>query len=208
MSSRERMTKVLGCLVLSVTAGAIILRLLQPAPLMDVTAFSLAVAFNPIGQVFETRVPVDRSRWQYIEIHQSGTTSGNAQTLAEACRQQALEPSAYHFVITNGRGAPDGRIQVSQQWTQQKNAPGRRLSRLESSPASTIRICLIGDFSQGPPGSVQLSQLETLLRTLQNRCQIPAENISLMGSTAAPQDQWRLFPLDKLRQALLSNSID
>ncbi len=208
MSSRERMTKVLGALVLSVTAGAIILRLLQPAPLMDVTAFSLAVAFNPIGQVFETRVPVDRSRWQSIEIYQSGTPTGNAQTLAEACRQQALEPSAYHFVITNGRGAPDGRIQVSQQWTQQKDAPGRQLSPLENSARSTIRICLIGDFGQEPPGPVQLSQLETLLRTLQHRCQISAQNISLMGSTSDPQDQWRSFPLDKLRQALMNKSVD
>ncbi len=205
MSSRERMTKVLGFLVLSVTAGAIILRLLQPAPLMDVTAFSLAAAFNPIGQVFETRVPVDGSRWKYIEIHQSGTSSGNAQSLAESCRQKTLGALAYHFVITNGRGGPDGRIQVSQQWTQQKDARGRQLSR---EARSTIRICLIGDFGQGPPGRVQLSQLEALLRSLQQRCQIPAENISLAGSTSGPAGQWRLFPLDKLRRALLSNSID
>ena len=208
MSSRERMTKVLGFLVLSVTAGAIILRLLQPAPLMDVTAFSLAAAFNPIGQVFQTRVPVDGSRWQYIEIHQSGIPSGNAQSLAESYRQKTLGALAYHFVITNGRGGPDGRIQVGQQWTQQKDARRRQLSREASSAASTIKICLIGDFGQGPPGRMQLSQLETLLRSLQLRCQIPAENISLAGSTSRLAGQWRLFPLDKLRQDLLSNSTD
>ncbi len=208
MSSRERMTKVLGFLVLSVTAGAIILRLLQPAPLMDVTAFSLAAAFNPIGQVFETRVPVDGSRWQYIEIHQSGTPSGNAQSLAESCRQKALGALAYHFVITNGRGGADGRIQVSQQWTQQENAGWAGLSRRATSAGSIIKVCLIGDFGQGPPGRVQLSQLEALLRSLQQRCQIPAENISLAGSTSGLAGQWRLFPLGKLRRALLNNSID
>ena len=203
MSSRERMTKVLGFLVMSVTAGAIILRLLQPAPLMDVTAFSLAAAFNPIGQVFETRVPVDGSRWQYIDIHQSGTPSGNAQSLAESCRQKALGALAYHFVITNGRGGGDGRIQVSQQWTQQENAGWAGLSRQPTSAGSTIKVCLIGDFGQGPPGRVQLLQLEALLRSLQQRCQIPAENISLAGSTSGMAGQWRLFPMDKLRRALL-----
>ncbi len=205
MSSRERMTKVLGFLVLSVTAGAIILRLLQPAPLMNVTAFSLAAAFNPIQQVFETRVPVDGARWKYIEIHQSGTPRGNAQSLAELCRQKGLGGLAYHFVITNGSGGPDGRIQVSQQWTEQKDARGRRLSRGPTSGGSIIRICLIGDFREAPPGPVQLSQLATLVRSLQQRCGISARNISL-ASTAAGARQWRLFPLDKLRQELRNNS--
>lgn len=208
MSSRERMTKVLGSLVLSVTAGAIILRLLQPAPLMDVTAFSLAAAFNPIGQVFETQVPVDASRWQYIEIHQSGTPRGNIQSLAEFCRQKALGPLAYHFVITNGRGGPDGRIQVCQQWTQQKDAHEPQFSRGATPVGSTIKICLIGDFSQGSLAPVQLSQLELLLRSLQQRCQIPVQNISLVGSSSAFQGQWRLFPLDKLRLALQDNSTE
>jgi len=47
------MTKVLGCLVLSVTAGAIFLKLLQPVPLLNVTAFSLSAAFTPIQRIFE-----------------------------------------------------------------------------------------------------------------------------------------------------------
>ena len=83
MSSRERMTKVLGCLVLSVTVGAIILGVLQPEPLREVTAFSLSAAFNPIGQIYQTRVPVEASRWDYVVIHQSGSVEGNAQTIAE-----------------------------------------------------------------------------------------------------------------------------
>jgi len=202
------MTKVLGFLVLSVTAGAIILRFLQPAPLVNVTAFSLAAAVNPIGQVFETRVPVDGSRWQYIEIRQSGRDRGNAQILAESCRQKALGELPYHFVITNGRGGADGRIQVSQQWTQQKRAHRAAVSPSAAARGSTIRICLIGDFRQGPPAPAQLSQLVALLRSLQQRCQVPARDICLEGSASGPADQWRFFPLDKLRRALLSNSTD
>ena len=208
MSSRERMTKALGFLVLSVTAGAIILRLLQPAPLMNVPAFSLSAAINPIQQVFETRVPVDGARWQYIAIHQSGSVKGNAQSLAELCRQKGLGRLAYHFVITNGSGGPDGRIQVSQQWTEQKEAGGRRISRRATSQRSIIKICLIGDFREDPTGPLQLSQLATLVRSLQQRCGISARNISLASTAPAGARQWRLFPLDKLRQDLLSNSID
>ena len=208
MSLRERMTKVLGILVLSVTAGAILLRLLQPAPLMNVTAFSLAVAFNPIQQIFETRVPVDSSAWQRIEIHQSGRAKGNARSLAESCRREDFGGLAYHFVITNGRGGPDGRIQVSPKWTQQKDARGRAVNRAAIAGGSTIKICLIGDFGQGKPGRVQLSQLEALVRSLQQRCGISARNISLASRGSAGPGQWRLFPVDKLRQALLSNSTE
>ena len=208
MSSRERMTKALGFLVLSVTAGAIILRLLQPTPLMNVTAFSLAAAFNPIQQVFETRVPVDGSRWQYIEIYQSGRARGNARSLAEFGRQKGLGGLAYHFVITNGSGGPDGRIQVSQQWTEQKEARVGGMSGEGTCESSIIKICLIGDFGKGPPGGVQLSQLAALLRSLQQRCGISLRNISLASSGRPGARQWRLFPLDKLRQDLLSNSTD
>ena len=206
MSSRERMTKVLGLLVLSVTGGAIILRFLQPAPLLNVTAFSLAAAFNPIQQIFETRVPVDAGKWQYIEIHQSGGLKGNARSLAELGRREGLDGSGYHFVITNGRGGPDGKIQVSQQWTEQKAERGYGIGQRVSSAGSTIRICLIGDFQKGSPGPMQLSQLKALLQSLQQRCVIPSRNISLAVSARAGARQWRLFPLAKLRQELQSNS--
>ena len=208
MSSRERMTKVLGCLVLSVTAGAVILRLLQPAPLIDVKAFTLAAAFNPIGQIFDTSVPVQGDRWQYIEIHQSQTPRGSIQSLAEAYRNNALGPLAYHFVITNGRGGPDGWIQVSQQWAQQQSDRGPQVSRWAASAPATIKICLIGDFGQAGPARVQFSQLKLLLRSLQKRCKIPPENISIAGPASSLASQWRLFPVDKLRTALQSNSAD
>ena len=195
MSSRERMTKVLGCLVLSVTAGAIILKLLQPDPLTNVTAFSLSAAFNPIQQIFETRVPVDGSRWQYIVIHQSASTTGKAQTIAESSRRAGINGQGYHFVIDNASAAPDGRIQVSQYWIEQQAVSG----------SSIIRICLIGDFSAVGPGPTQMRQLQALLRSLQQRCQIPSRNISLAGSATTGMSQWRFFPLNELRENLLTN---
>ena len=206
MSSRERMTKVLGLLVLSVTGGAIILRFLQPAPLLNVTAFSLAAAFNPIKQIFETRAQVDADKWQYIEIHQSGEAKGNARSLAEFGRREGLGGSTYHFVITNGHGGPDGRIQVSPQWSEQKAEGGYGIGQGVSSGGSTIRICLIGDFQKGKPGPMQLSQLEALLRILQQRCGIGSKNISLSVSARGGASQWSLFPLAKLRRELQSNS--
>ena len=206
MSSRERMTKVLGFLVLSVTAGAIVLRLLQPAPLINVTAFSLAAAFNPIQQIYQTRVPVDGSKWSYIEIHQSRSAKGNAQLLAQAYRQQGFEGLTYHFIINNGNGSPDGRIQVSQCWTEQTDHLGRSLNTQQLSSPAIIRICLIGDFADTSPAPIQLSQLKALLGSLQQRCQISPANISLASSASAGYGQWRKFPLDDLRQTLLSNT--
>ena len=205
MSSRERMTKVLGCLVLSVTAGAILLRLLQPNPLLNVTAFSLSAAFTPIQQIFETRVPVNGSRWQSIVVSQSGSSSGNAQKLAESSRRSGLEGVGYHFVINNGLGAPDGQIQVSQRWMQQQPENSRPLGHFGDANKSVIRICLIGNFSSVAPRSTQMKQLQALLRSLQQRCRIPLRNISLASSATGGTNQWRFFPVSGLRENLLSN---
>ena len=205
MSSRERMTKVLGCLVLSVTAGAILLKLLQPEPLLNVTAFSLSAALTPIQKVFETRVPVDDSRWQSILVYQSGSADGNAQTIAESSRPKGSNGLGYHFGINNGRGAPDGRIQVSQEWVEQKTDSPHLLGRPGVSRGSAIRICLIGDFSTAPPGPTQIKQLQTLLRSLQHHCRIPSRNISMVSARAARTNQWRLFPLDELRKSMLTD---
>ena len=200
MSSRERMTKVLGCLVLSVTAGAILLKLLQPDPLLNVTAFSLSAAFTPIQRVFETRVPVNGSRWQYILIYQSGSTSGNAQTIAESCRQDRRQELPYHFVINNGYGEPDGRIQVSQRWVEQKPQGPYAVGQAGTVPGAVIKICLIGDFSASGLAPTQMRQLQTLLRSLQQKCQIPSENISLASLNKLGKNQWRLFPSNEIQQ--------
>ena len=205
MSSRERMTKVLGCLVLSVTAGAIFLRMLQPAPLVEITAFSLSAAFNPIQQIFQTRVPVKVESWQQIVIHQSGASKGNAGSLVESRGQYGSGGSPYHFVINNGKGAPDGRIQVSPLWTEQKNGRGLPVGSV-SSAGGVIRVCLIGDFSRWAPGGSQMSQLQALVRILQERCRIPAGRISLASRTALGPGQWRKFPLDELRKNVLAYS--
>ena len=199
MSSRERMTKVLGCLVLSVTAGAIFLKLLQPDPLLNVTAFSLSAAFTPIQRIFETRVPVDGIRWQYVLIYQSGSTTGNAQTIAQSYQQSRRQGLDYHFVINNGHGAPDGRIQVSQQWVEQHP------DSLHLAGGAIIKICLIGDFSSAGPAPTQRKQLQVLLRSLQQQCAIPAGNISLASSGRLGTNQWRMFPLNQLHSNLLTN---
>ena len=200
MSSRERMTKVLGCLVLSVTAGAILLKLLQPDPLLNVTAFSLSAAFTPIQRVFDIGVPVDGARWQYILIYQSGSTSGNAQTIVESYRQERRQELPYHFVINNGYGAPDGRIQVSQRWVEQKSVGPHAIGQAGTVPGAVIKICLIGDFGAAGAEPIQMRQLRTLLRILQQQCQIPSENISLASSGKLGKNQWRLFPLNEIQQ--------
>ena len=205
MSSRERMTKVLGCLVLSVTAGAILLKLLQPEPLLNVTAFSLSADLTPIQKIFETRVLVEDSRWQSILIYQSGSATGNAQTIVESSGRADSKALVYHFVINNGRGAPDGRIQVSQRWVEQKTDSSDLLGRPGASAASAIRICLIGDFSAVAPGPTQTKQLKALLRSLQQRCRIPSRNISIVSARGTRTNQWRLFPLNELRESMLTN---
>jgi N-acetyl-anhydromuramyl-L-alanine amidase AmpD len=111
-------------------------------------------------------------------------------------RGKGWDGLAYHFVITNGKGGPDGGLQVSPRWRAQKHG-----AHAGAMPASTppeernaynefgIGICLVGNFEHRAPSRAQLKTLSRLVTKLRGMFDIPAENV--MGhrhvkSTACP----------------------
>ncbi len=58
----------------------------------------------------------DRTPWRYIVIHHSATPSGNARSFDRMHRGKGWDGVAYHFVIDNGKGGPDGRLEVTHRW--------------------------------------------------------------------------------------------
>ena len=114
--------------------------------------------------------PKDRLRdWEYIVVHHSGTSGGNAKIFDYFHRQtRGMENGmAYHFVIGNGSDSGDGQIEVGSRWLQQKQ--GGHLAS-EALNEIAIGICLVGDFSThrlGPRQTASLIELVQYLRKLQ-----------------------------------------
>ena len=126
----------------------------------------------------------ERNPWRYIVIHHSASPSGNAAAFDRLHRSKGWDCVAYHFVITNGRGGPDGGLETGLRWEQQKHgAHAGGLSRGASSDLRNdynefgVGICLVGNFQNGPPTQAQLRTLATLVKRLQGEFGIPADRV-------------------------------
>ena len=110
-----------------------------------------------------------RRDYRYIVLHQSGTDSGNLRSLETG----AVDGCGQHFVIGNGQGSPDGRIEASDRWRGQR--PGDHLPFDAPAPyrVRSIGVSLIGDFSQAAPTERQLAAARSLVSHLMATYGIP-----------------------------------
>lgn len=203
MSAQVRTRRVLGALVLCMSLGTAVLLWLKPDPLQPQTAFSLSAVgeMGPVEGVFDTSAAIEASRWQYIIIHHSGTSSGNATTLGEEHTRRGFGGLGYQFVIGNGSGAGDGEIQVGYRWDGQLDGAHTQVPGYDFNRTS-IGICIVGNGSTTPFTNEQISRLTQLSRLLQARLGIPSSNILLhseLKNTACPGP---LFPVERFRLAL------
>lgn len=134
--------------------------------------------------------------WRYILVHHSASPSGNAASFDRMHRSKGWDGVGYHFVITNGKGGPDGGLQVSARWWSQKH--GAHAGGLPGGVDPEARndynefgigVCLVGNFEQRAPSRKQLQTLARLIKRLRALYGIPEE--AVMGhrhvkSTACP----------------------
>lgn len=115
--------------------------------------------------------PVKPGRWKRIVIHHSGTLEGTIKGMNEyhLKERHMVNGLAYHFVIGNGRGLGDGMIYVGNRWRKQIN--GGHLAS-EAQNATSLGICLVGNFDLRLPTPAQLNSLTALVRALQARCHL------------------------------------
>lgn len=119
--------------------------------------------------------PGIRNFWRYIVIHHSASASGNAASFDRMHRAKGWDGLAYHFVITNGKGGPDGGLEVGHRWWKQKHgAHAGALHGLVGDERNEfnefgIGICLVGNFEKKPPTRAQLKTLAGLLTKLQEQ---------------------------------------
>ena len=115
------------------------------------------------------RAPVQRRRWQFIVVHNSGTRQGNARVFDYYHRhvRRMRNGLAYQFVIGNGTSTGNGQIEVGDRWRRQINGGHVHSDYLNN---ISLGICLVGDFNRDQPTRAQLESCEELIRYLRQRC--------------------------------------
>ena len=141
--------------------------------------------------------------WRYIVIHHSATDRGNAASFDQSHRRRGWDELGYHFVIDNGDGGPNGRIEVGSRWKKQKWGAHTGGTPNNEYNNHGIGICLVGDFSDRMPSRAQIASLERLVRYLASKYEIQPDNVigHREGPNASTHCPGRIF-LDWVGRAL------
>lgn len=139
--------------------------------------------------------------WQYIVIHHSATIQGSADSFDDYHRRKRRMRNglAYHFVIGNGHGSPDGHIEVGHRWRDQLQGGHVRSARLND---IGIGICLVGNFEKHRPTPKQLATFTQLVNHLQN--DMCHDKLTVAGHRELPTESTlcpgRFFPLERMHK--------
>lgn len=143
--------------------------------------------------------------WKHIVLHHSGGSRGNVAELHEAHRQRLDENGrpwrgiGYHFVIGNGQGMPDGRIEATFRWDDQLE--GAHAGDAEYNQQG-IGICLIGNFDEQRPTTAQLRAVEQLVSLLKRDYGIKAERVVGHRDVKPTRCPGQYFPMERVSRVL------
>ena len=144
-------------------------------------------------------------RWQGILIHHTDTERGSAATIDKYHRNtNGWDCLGYHFLIANGRGQMDGKIEVGPRWPVQREGAHCRVSGADDNywNEHTIGIALVGQFEEQRPTAAQYRSLARLVHFLQQRYGIPNSKIKGHRDAEPTKCPGRHFSLARLRQLL------
>ncbi len=177
MSNQPRVAKVLATLLVSMTAGAIVLIALgdnSPSAGLFSLSSDYLQHFEPVEKAIRSRASQSPERWGRIEIYYSGTKAGNVEQLASLAGLAGAQDINCHFVVCNGLGGTDGQIQSTEKWQRQWSIiPGRTWY----GSGQTIRICVIADGKIVRPTDSQKRRTKVLVEELRRSFGIQAESV-------------------------------
>jgi hypothetical protein len=165
---------------------------LNPRPAETPNKPGAAVAPNPLW------VGDTPDKWKHIVLHHSASDFGNSATFDRMHRERRWDELGYHFVITNGRGGGDGRIEVGPRWIKQKHGAHCRPDPNDDNYWNEhgIGICLVGDFTRHRPSEAQLNSAAKLIAFLMRQSNIPAANVVGHGQVRGAKTECpgKMFP--------------
>jgi hypothetical protein len=156
----------------------------RPGPGFPAAHASILADSPARDPIFQTSVPLDRSRWQAIVIHHSGEPGGDAESIRRLHLGYGARAMGYHFLLGNGNGMGDGVIHVGERWITQ--APGWHTvgPSADYYNQRAIGICLIGNGDRRRFTDRQIAQLISLVRRLQQQLNIPPSAVRLHRDVA------------------------
>ncbi len=133
-------------------------------------------------------------------IHSTGSEGVSAAALADNHRRirGLADGMAYHFVIGNGRGIPDGSLLVGPRWEEGKASEGLQDTRMET---DAVTIALVGDLNRRDPTLAQLEALDELLDYLSGKIGPHPVRLHREVENSPRGCPGQKFPLQSLRQA-------
>ena len=153
------------------------------SPTVDIAAMERLVRATPAAkeQTFWTPEKLS-ARWKRIIIHHSATSGGNGKIFDRWHRERGMENGlAYHFVITNGNGGDDGRVEIGKRWFEQLDGGHVRGDALNH---ESLGICLVGNFLHEMPTVKQIASCKALINYLRGLTGLPAA--AVIGHKQAP----------------------
>jgi hypothetical protein len=146
----------------------------------------------------------EKGRWKGIVVHHSALDSGSPQSIDRLHKNRGFDGLGYHFVITNGLGGPNGKVNVGYRWHRQEKGAHCRVDGNDSNywNKHTIGICLVGNFENTRPTQLQYESLAKLVRFLQNRYRIPTGKIKGHGDIKATKCPGKNFSFWEFKRRL------
>ena len=174
-----------------------------PLPSSLPAAAAIDATSSTTGRInIAASVPLDAERWSGIVIHHSGSAMGSLDSIARQHESAGLKSLGYHFVVCNGQGGTDGRVNAGPRWMAQLPGAHTKGPQSELLNRRTIGICLVGDGESREFTEAQMASLVTLVAELQAQFKIPASAVVLHRDVAATASPGRLFPEASFRARL------
>ena len=142
---------------------------------------------------------------EYIIIHHSATSEGNAETFRRAHKARGWRDVGYHYIIGNGTYSGDGEVETGRP----ENESGAHCSA-DGMNFKSIGICLVGNFDIDKPTVAQMEALERLCRDIMARYKIPASKVLGHGEVkgATTNCPGRHFDMAEFRKRLEGKPVE
>jgi N-acetylmuramoyl-L-alanine amidase len=140
---------------------------------------------------------------EYIIIHHSATTQGDAETFRKNHKAQGWRDVGYHYIINNGTYSGDGEVE-----TGRTEAEDGAHCSVDGMNRKSIGICLVGNFDIDKPTPAQMEALERLCRDVIERHKIPVPKVLGHGEVAATNCPGKNFDMAAFRKRLEGKPVE
>lgn len=140
---------------------------------------------------------------EYIIIHHSATTQGDAETFRKNHKAKGWRDIGYHYVIGNGTYSGDGEVEIGR-----TEAEDGAHCSADGMNRKSIGICLVGNFDKQKPTPAQMEALERLCKDIMAQYKIPVSKVLGHGEVDATNCPGKNFDMATFRKRLEGKPVE